>query len=110
MTHASSSMTLLRSMLHSVDGGIEDAIDAHGFSLSALTANEAGAMLHFTASDSWHLTLNLPPDGRSRVALRRGEADSPSVALTVAVADGACRDLPSALGIAMELFTAVAQP
>lgn len=110
MTHAPSSMALLRSMLHSVDGGVEDAIDAHGFSLSALTADDAGAVLHFTAGESWHLTLNLPPDGRSRVALRRGEAEAPSVALSVTVADNACRDLPSALGIAMELFTAVNQP
>ena len=114
MTHAPSSMALLRSMLHSVDGGIEDAIDAHGFSLSALTADEAGAVLHFIAGDTngdpWHLTLNLPPDGRSRVALRRGEAEAPGIALTIAVAEGSCRDLPSALGIAMELFTAAAQP
>ncbi len=110
MTHASSPMALLRSMMQSVDSGIEDAIDAHGFSLSALTANEAGAVLHFTAGDAWHLTLNLPPDGRSRVALRRGEAAAPNVALTVAVAEGACRDLPSALGVAMDLFTAIDQP
>lgn len=108
-------MALLRSMMRSVDSGIEDAIDAHGFSLSALTADDKGAVLHFTTPDTdraaaWHLTLNLPPDGRSRVALRRGEAESPSVALTVAVADGACRDLPAALGIAMELFTAIGQP
>ena len=109
MTHASSPMALLRSMMRSVDGGIEDAIDAHGFSLSALTADEGGAALNFTAG-TWHLTLNLPPDGRSRVTLRQGGAEAPGVTLTLAVAEGACRDLPSALGIAMELFTAVAQP
>jgi hypothetical protein len=107
-------MALLRNMMQSVDSGIEDAIDAHGFSLSALTADDKGAVLHFTTAGAdraaaWHLTLNLPPDGRSRVALRRGEPDSPSVALTVAVADGACRDLPAALGVAMELFTTVDQ-
>ena len=114
MTHASSPasspMTLLRSMMQSVDGGIEDAIDAHGFSLSALTADEAGVVLTFAAGDAWHLALTLPPDGHARVALRRGDADLPGIALTLTVADGACRDLASALGIAMELFTAVAQP
>ena len=79
MTHSSSSMALLRSMMHSLDAGIEDAIDAHGFSLSALTADGKGAVLHFTSAEpdrdaAWHLTLDLPPDGRSRVALspRRG--------------------------------------
>ena len=108
MTHAASPMSLLRSMMQSVDGGVEDAIDAHGFSLSALTADEAGAVLHFTAG-AWQLTLHLPPDGRSRVDLRQGGAEAPGVALTLAVADGACRDLPAALGIAMELFTAVTQ-
>jgi len=109
MTHASSPIALLRTMMQSVDGGIEDAIDAHGFSLSALTATEAGAVLHFTAAESWHLTLNLPPDGRSRVDLRRGSAETPSIALSLAVAENACRDLPSALGVAMELFTTIGQ-
>jgi hypothetical protein len=108
-------MAALRTMMQSVDAGIEDAIDAHGFSFSALTADEGGAMLHFVLAEAdrygpWHLTLALPPNGRSRVALRRGEADSPSVALALQVEDGGCRDLPAALGIAMELFTAVAQP
>ncbi len=115
MTHASPTpMALLRSMMQSVDAGIEDAIDAHGFSLSALTADDKGAVLHFTTAEAdraaaWHLTLDLPPDGRSRVALRRGEAELPSVALTLSVGDGVCRDLPAALGIAMELFTTVGQ-
>jgi len=108
--HAASPMALLRSMMQSFDGGIEDAIDAHGFSLSALTADEAGAVLTFAAGETWHLTLNLPPDGRARVGLRRGNADSPAIALALTVGEGACRDLASALGIAMELFTAVAQP
>jgi hypothetical protein len=107
-------MALLRTMMQSVDAGIEDAIDAHGFSLSALTADEKGAVLQFTTAEAdrsaaWHLTLNLPPDGRSRVALRRGEPEQPSVALAISVADGVCRDLPAALGIAMELFTSIDQ-
>jgi len=110
MTNTSSPIALLRTMMQSVDGGIEDAIDAHGFSLSALTATEAGAVLHFKAGESWHLTLNLPPDGRSRVDLRRGSGEAPTIALTLAVAEDACRDLPSALGVAMELFTAIDQP
>lgn len=102
-------------MIQSVDAGIEDAIDAHGFSFSALTADEGGAMLHFTLTEAdrygaWHLTLALPPDGRSRVALRRGETHSPSVSLALQVEEGGCRDLPAALGIAMDLFTAIAQP
>lgn len=115
MIHASPTpMALLRSMMQSVDAGIEDAIDAHGFSLSALTADDKGAVLHFTTPEpdrasAWHLTLNLPPDGRSRVALHRGEAEQPSVALAISVADGVCRDLPAALGIAMELFTTIGQ-
>jgi len=108
-------MALLRTMMQSFDAGIEDAIDAHGFSLSALTADDKGAVLHFTTAESehgaaWHLTLNLPPDGHSRVALRRGEANSPSVALTVSVAEGVCPDLPAALSVAMELFTHIVQP
>jgi len=116
MTHTSSTpMALLRSMMQSVDAGIEDAIDAHGFSLSALTADERGAVLHFATAETdraatWHLTLTLPPDGRSRVALRQGEAEQPSVALALSVAEDACRDLPAALGVAMELFTTIAQP
>ena len=106
-----SPMAVVRSMMQSVDAGIEDAIDAHGFSFSALTADEGGATLNFVAAEgAWHLTLALPPDGRSRVALRRGDADSPSIALALQIGDGACRDLPSALGIAMELFTTVTQP
>lgn len=116
MTHAiPSPMAMLRSMMQSVDSGIEDAIDAHGFSFSALSADEEGAMLHFAAPASsgpaggWHLTLNLPPDGRSRVALRRGGPEAPSVALDLAVGEGGCRDLPAALGIAMELFTTLGQ-
>ena len=114
MTHApSSSLALLRSMMQSLDAGIEDAIDAHGFSLSALTADGKGALLHFItaapASDAWHLTLDMPPDGRSRVALRRGEAEAPSVSLTVSVTEGVCRDLPAALALAMDLFTAVGE-
>ena len=108
MTHAASPISLLRSMMQSVDGGIEDAIDAHGFSLSALTADEAGAVLHFTAG-AWRLTMHLPPDGRSRIELRQGDAEAPGVALSLAVGDSACCDLPAALGIAMELFTAVTQ-
>ena len=104
-----SPMSMLRIMMQSVDAGIEDAIDAHGFSLSALSADEGGAILHFTA-DTWHLTLNLPPDGGSRVTLRHGSADTPSVSLALSVGDGACRDLPAALGIAMELFTSIGQP
>jgi len=104
-------MTLLRGIMQSVDDGIEDAIDAHGFSLSALTADTRGAVLHFSTADTlWHLTLTLPPDGHSHVALRRGAVETPGVALTVAVTDGVCRDLSSALGIAMELFTAIGQP
>lgn len=116
MNHAiPSPMAMLRSMMQSVDSGIEDAIDAHGFSFSALSADEGGAILHFVApaadaGTSWHLTLNLPPDGRSRVTLRRGSADAPSVALSLSVGDGACRDLPAALGIAMELFTTIGEP
>ncbi|HMA48553.1 MAG TPA: hypothetical protein VKP60_02305 [Magnetospirillaceae bacterium] len=116
MNHAiPSPMAMLRSMMQSVDSGIEDAIDAHGFSFSALSADEEGAVLHFDTPATepaaiWHLTLNLPPDGRSRVALRRGSAEAPSVALTLSVGDGACRDLPAALGIAMELFTTIGQP
>ncbi len=119
MTHASTlnsstPMALIRSMMQSVDAGIEDAIDAHGFSLLALTADDTGAVLHFTTAETdraaaWHLTLNLPPDGRSRIALRRGESEQPSVALAISVADGVCRDLPAALGIAMELFTTIGQ-
>jgi hypothetical protein len=108
MTATPSPMAALRSMMQSVDAGIENAIDAHGFSFSALTADEGGAMLHFAAPGSWHLTLALPPDGRSRVALRRGEADSPSVSLALQIEEGSCRDLPAALGIAMDLFTAIA--
>jgi hypothetical protein len=104
-----SPMALLRSMMQSVDSGIEDAIDAHGFSFSALSADEDGATLQFDADD-WHLTLTLPPDGRSRVSLRRGSAETPSVSLGLSVGEGACRDLPVALGIAMELFTAVGHP
>jgi len=101
-------------MMQSVDAGIEDAIDAHGFSLSALTVDDKGAVLHFTTAQAdraaaWQLTFTLPADGRSRLALRRGEAEQPSVALAISVADGACRDLPSALGIAMELFTTIGQ-
>lgn len=110
MNHASPSpMALLRGMMQSVDSGIEDALDAHGFSFSALSADEEGAILQFTA-DSWHLALNLPPDGRSRVSLRRGSTETPSVSLVLSVGEGACRDLPSALGIAMELFTTIGQP
>jgi hypothetical protein len=73
-------------------------------------------VLHFTASadadadTGWHLTLNLPPDGRSRLSLRRGSAEAPLVALSLSVGDGACRDLPAALAIAMELFTAIGEP
>ena len=112
---SSSPMAALRTMMQTVDEGIEDAIDAHGFSFSALAADEDGAMLHFVLAESnrygdWHLTLALPPNGRSRVVLRRGESDSPSVSLALQVEEGGCRDLPGALGIAMELFTAVAQP
>ncbi len=103
-----SPMAALRLMMQSVDAGIEDAIDAHGFSFSALTADEGGAVLHFAAPDAWHLTLALPPDGHSRLALRRGGADSPSVSLALQVEEGGCRDLQGALGIAMELFTAIA--
>jgi hypothetical protein len=107
-------MALLRTMIHTVDAGIEDAIDAHGFSLSALTADESGAVLHFSTTEHpatpWHLTLTLPPDGRARLALRQGDAEAPIVALALAVAEGGCRDLPAALGVAMELFTAVGQP
>ena len=116
MTHATPSpMALLRSMMQSVDAGVEDAIDAHGFSFSALSADDDGAVLRFATAapedaSVWHLTLNLPPDGRSRVALRRGSAEAPSISLAVAVDDQLCRDLPAALGIAMELFTAVGQP
>jgi len=104
-----SPMSVLRTMLQSVDAGIEDAMEAHGFSFSALSADEGGATLQF-AADSWHLTLSLPPDGRSRVSLRRGGAEAPSVSLSLSVGEGACRDLPAALGIAMELFTNVGQP
>ncbi len=107
-------MALLRTMMHSFESGIEDAIDAHGFSLSALTADDKGAVLHFITAEpdcgaAWHLTLDLPLDGRSRVALRRGEAESPGVALTVSVAEGGCPDLPAALSVAMELFTHIVQ-
>lgn len=115
MNHAiPSPMAMLRSMMQSVDAGIEDAIDAHGFSFSALSANEDGAVLQFETptaepAAAWHLTLDLPPDGRSRVTLRRGSAEAPSVALALSVTDGACRDLPAALGIAMELFTTIGQ-
>jgi len=109
-----SPMAMLRSMMQSVDSGIEDAIDAHGFSLSALSADGDGAVLHFTApaeaDAGWHLTFNLPPDGRSRLDLRRGSSEAPSVALSLSVGVGACRDLPAALGIAMELFTVIGQP
>lgn len=111
MNHAlPSPMSMLRSMMQSVDSGIEDAIDAHGFSFSALAADEEGAVLQFAEPDGWHLTLNLPPDGRSRVTLRRGSPEAPSVSLALSVGDGACRDLPAALGIAMELFTSLGQP
>ena len=106
----SSPMAALRAMLQSVDAGIEDAIDAHGFSFSALTADEHGATLRFACDEVWHLTLTLPPGGRSEVALRRDAAGSPSISLALTVEDGACRDLPAALGIAMELFTAIARP
>jgi hypothetical protein len=115
MTHsASSSMALLRSVMQSVDAGVEDAIDAHGFSLSALTADGKGAVLQFVTAEpdstaAWHLTLDLPPDGRARVVLRRGEAEAPSVTLALSVGEGVCRDLPAALGIAMELFTTVGE-
>ena len=111
MNHAiPSPMAMLRSMMQSVDSGIEDAIDAHGFSFSALSADGEGAVLQFEAPAAWHLTLNLPPDGRSRVSLRRGGAEAPAVALTLSVGEGGCRDLPAALGIAMELFTTLGQP
>ena len=115
MTHLTPSpMALLRGMMQSVDSGIEDALDAHGFSFSALSADEGGVVLHFVtlASETpatWHLTLTLPPDGRSRVGLRRGSVDAPSVTLALSVSDGACRDMPAALGIAMELFTTLSQ-
>jgi hypothetical protein len=103
-------MAMLRSMMQSVDAGIEDAIDAHGFSFSALSADGEGAVLHFATPNEWRLTLNLPPDGRSRVSLRRGGAEAPTVSLTLTVGeDGACRSLPAALGIAMELFTSIDQ-
>lgn len=105
-----SPMSMLRSMMQSVDSSIEDAIDAHGFSFSALSADGEGAVLHFEAPAAWRLTLNLPPDGRSHLSLRRGNAEAPSVALTLSVGEGACRDLPAALGIAMELFTTLGQP
>jgi len=111
----SSPLGLLRSMMHSIDSGIEDAIDAHGFSFSALSADDGGAILQFaTAAGSdgsaWHLTLKLPPGGRSRLALRHGPAEAPDVSLALSVGDGPCTDLPAALGIAMDLFTAVGQP
>jgi hypothetical protein len=107
-------MAMLRGMMQSVDAGIEDALDAHGFSFSALSADEGGAVLHFAVparetGAAWHLTVTLPPDGKSCIALRRGAAEAPSVALTLSVGDGACRDLPAALGIAMELFTTIGQ-
>jgi len=101
-------MALLRGMMQSVDPSIEDALDAHGFSFSALAANEEGAVLHFAAG-SWHLALNLPPDGRSRVSLRRGSAEAPFLSLILSIGEGACRDLPSALAIAMDLFTTIGQ-
>ena len=107
---ARSPMALLRDLTQTIDTTVENVIEAHGFSFSALSADSEGAVMRFTApapdpGAAWHLTFSLPSRGKARIALLRGEEQAPSVALALVVGDRA--GPAAALAVAMELFATV---
>lgn len=108
-------MKMIRALLDSVDGRVEDALAAHGFSFSALAADDKGAAMEFHNAEnegqgeSWSLSLRLPPAGPAELALRRGAEAEPAIALALRVGAPPIASLGDALAIAMTLFAAIEQ-
>jgi hypothetical protein len=97
-------MTLIRELLDCLDSRAEDALAAHGFAFSALSADEDGAEMRFDRSEggAWRMTLRLPRPGRPELQLHRGDGGDPDIMLRLRI-DGMGR----ALGVGMGLIAAI---
>jgi hypothetical protein len=112
--NVASSMKLIRDLLDMLDARIEDALTAHGFSFSALSADEQGASMRFDqpggeAGDTWQLTFRLPWPGQPELHLLRGDPRAAEVSLRLKVDGRAVGSLAEALAQCMGLFTAIEQ-
>jgi hypothetical protein len=105
-------MALIRDLIETIDATIENVIDAHGFSFSALNADDQGALVHFAAPDAngalqWRLTFGLPARGPAHVRLQKGDPAAPEVALHLIAGSSEKVALPAALATTMELFASL---
>jgi hypothetical protein len=112
--NGASSMKLVRELLDSLDSRIEEALNAHGFSFSALSADEDGAHLRFERrqgdeTDDWRIDFRLPRTGQPQLALLLGKEAAPIAALTLLVDGVAVPSLAAALAAAMTLFAGLQQ-
>ncbi len=106
---ATKPLALIRQLVEALDPNIENVIDAHGFSFSALTVDKQGALLQFALPQTeWQLTLGLPSHGGSpHIQLQKGEPAAPQVSLLLCAPPDEKQQLSAALATAMELFNSL---
>jgi len=112
--NVASSMKLIRDLLELLDARIEDALTAHGFSFSALSADEHGALMRFDqpggeAGALWQLSFHLPNPAEPELHLLRGDPTMPEVSLRLRVDGRSVPNLAEALAQCMSLFSAIEQ-
>jgi hypothetical protein len=103
---------LIRDLVNFIEEPIEDAITAHGFSFSALTADHEGARLCYSQAQAgamWRLIIQSSADQAPSLILEQGTEAKPSLSLRLALDGGPSTTLADALRIAMTLFSSLDQ-